>query len=124
MKKNPKQTKIQEFQKKFDSFNEILNKMNLFYQKKAYFSEFLEKILKIIPEKAYLNSIYFNFPSPDDNSFIQISLWGYIPKREDLFEFKKNLEKEEWIKDVSFPPENWINPVDINFSVTFKAVKK
>jgi len=51
--------------------------------------------------------------------FPSVSLSGFAPTTETLFEFKENLEKEASFKEVCFPPTNWVNLTDIDFSVTF-----
>lgn len=124
IKKGTEQSEIQSFQEKFNAFNISLTKLNSFYQQRFYFSEALEKTSKILPKEAYLTNISATFTVPKEESpYIQIILSGFIPNREDLFEFKKNLEKEKGVKDVSFPPANWIKPIDIDFSVMFKIIK-
>ncbi len=121
--KSTEQFEIKEFQEKFNSFNIALVNLDSFYKQKVYFSEILEKISKILHEEAYLTNISVTL-STDKETPAQVALSGFIPNRENLFEFKKTLEKEEGIKEVSFPPTNWVNPVDINFFVTFKTGKK
>jgi len=119
-----RQAEIKDLQEKFNSFNTALKKLNSFEQKKTYFSEILEKISGILPGGTYLTNISL-IPSElaDKNPCIQVMLSGFIPTRENLFEFKKILEKDTQIKEIYFPPINWVNPTDINFSITFKIPK-
>jgi len=119
-KERIEQSEIKNLQEEFNSFNILLTKLNSFYQQKVYFGEVLEETSKILPKEAYLTNIS---ATKGEASVIQIALSGFIPTRESLFEFKKNLEKEKSIKEVSFPPTNWVNSVDINFFVTFKIPK-
>lgn len=114
-------TQTRELLKKIDNFNGIFEKLNSFYGKKIYFSKILEKISKIMPSGAYLTEVRLNsVESAEEGGVIEASLSGFILTREMLFDFKKVLEKEQSIKDVSFPPSNWVNPVNINFFVSFK----
>lgn len=114
------QSEVQDLWEKFDSFNSQLVQLNSFYQQKVYFSEALEKISEILPPEAYLTNISV---TKKETELLQVSLSGFIPTREDLFKFKKNLEKEETIQEVSFPSSNWLEPVDIDFFVTFDLLK-
>jgi hypothetical protein len=119
------QSETQDYKEKFNSFNKTLAELNSFYNKKDYFYEILERTSRIIPEDAYLTGISANFYNIEGESpSIKVDLSGYIPNRERLFELKKIIEKEKDIKEVSFPPTNWVNPVDINFFINFKVPQK
>ncbi len=114
------QSEIQEIQKKFESFNQSLVKLDSFYKKKIYFSDILLNISHILPKESYLTDVSLAY---DEDNNLKVTLSGFVSTRENLFEFKKNIEKESWVKDVSFPPSNWIEPRNINFSLNFKIVK-
>jgi len=110
--KQLKVSEIQVLREEIKMINQELFKLETFYQQQFSLVEILEKISKNIPPKIYLNSLYYS----KDN--FQISLSGFSPNREILFELKENLERE--FKDVYFPPQNWVKPKDIDFSVNFK----
>lgn len=110
-KKEQNQSEIENLKKEINSINSSLTKLNSFYQNGIYLSDILEKISKTLPKELYLTNLSLVFPS--------VSLSGFAPTTETLFEFKENLEKESGFKEVSFPPANWVDLTDIDFSVTF-----
>lgn len=112
--KNPQ---IQELEEKIKNLNLTFSELNSFYQGQTNLTAVLEKISKTFPARTYLTTLNFN-PATS-----QISLSGFCPNRETLLEFKKNLEKEEKFEKIYFPPVNWVEPTDINFSVTFNIKK-
>ncbi len=103
-----------DFREKIESANQKILKLESFYKNQDNTLIFLENIFKLIPENIYLTSLFWQ------KSASQVSLTGFSPSREALFELKKNLEERKEFSDISFPPSNWINPVDIDFQVTFK----
>lgn len=110
-KKEQNQSEIENLKEEINSINSSLTKLNSFYQNEIYLSDILEKISKTLPEELYLTNLSLIFPS--------VSLSGFAPSTETLFEFKENLGKESGFKEVSFPPANWVDLTDIDFSVTF-----
>jgi len=111
VKKEKNQSEIENLKGEINSINSSLTKLNSFYQNGIYLSDILEKISKTLPEELYLTNLSVIFPS--------VSLSGFAPTTETLFEFKENLEKEPGFKEISFPPANWVDLTDIDFSVTF-----
>lgn len=119
------QSGIQDLREKINSANLFLTKINSFYQKKIYFSKILEKISKTPPRGLYFTSLSIVFCPPEketekEKSTLKISLSGFSPTREILFDFKKKLEKEENFKEVDFPRVSWVKPTNIDFSITFE----
>lgn len=110
-KKEQNQSEIENLKEEINSINSSLTKLNSFYQNEIYLSDILEKISKTLPKELYLTNLSLIFPS--------VSLSGFAPSTETLFEFKENLGKESSFKEVSFPPTNWVDLTDIDFSVTF-----
>jgi len=109
-----KSTKFQELEKRIGDYNSILSELDSFYDRNLNLTEILEKTSKTLPAGTYLTTFNFNLLTS------QISLSGFCPNREILFEFKKNLEQEEKFEKVYFPPSNWVIPTDINFSASFQ----
>jgi len=105
----------QNFEKEIKESNLSLSNLDSFYRGKINLIQILEKISGILPPGTYLTNLNFNL--------FQISLSGFSPTREILLSFKENLESEKEFSEVYFPPENWVKPSDINFSVTFKITK-
>jgi hypothetical protein len=111
------ESESQELQEKIKSANQRFKELSSFYKGKVYFFEISEKIAKTLPNTFYLTDFSLKLLQEKE---VMVSLSGFAPLREDLFEFKKNLEQEENFKEVSFPPANWVKAKDINFHVTFK----
>lgn len=107
-------SEIQALREKITLANQNLSKLTPFYQKQKRGTEILEKISQTLPPGVYLTTLSWQ----KDTS--QISLSGFSPTREILFEFKKKLEEKEF-REIYFPPQNWIEPTDIDFYVTFKV---
>ena len=103
-------SQIQELEREINSINKDLAKLNSFYKKQTNLAGFLEKISEIMPEEIYLTNLTLA-----EN---EVSLSGYCPSRETLFEFKKIVEAEPAFEEIDFPPASWVTPED--FSVTFK----
>jgi len=111
------QSESQEIQEKIKSANQRFKELDSFYKEKVYFFKISEKIAKILPATFYLRDFSLEI---SEEKQIMISLSGFAPSREELFEFKKSLEQEEEFKNISFPPANWVKKEDIDFYVTFK----
>jgi len=112
-----------DFEEKIKSYNQNLLKLGSFYENQLNLTEVFEKISQILPSGTYLTDFSFNLVQEAEKKgkgLPQISLTGFCPSREILMEFKESLEKEEKFKDVSFPPENWVRPNDINFRAIFQ----
>ena len=110
----------QEMKEIIENSNLTFSKLDSFYQKRLDLTQVLEKISKLLPSGTYLINFNFNRPQKKEGFLAQISLSGFSESREVLFSFKGNLEKEAEFAEVYFPPENWVKPSDINFTVTFK----
>jgi len=114
--------RIKKLQEEMKNANLVFSDILSFYKKKIYFSEIIEKISKKIPEQLFLTDISITLSTDqkkEEKRFFRVSLSGFAPNREILFKFKKNLEEEEKIKEVSFPLSNWVKAKDINFFVNF-----
>jgi len=106
-----KDSQAQEIQKEISEYNQNLLEIKSFYQKQANLVEILEKITQTLPEGVCLNS--FSYQKA------RISISGYAPTRDILFEFKENLEQGDDFKEVFFPSSNWVKAIDIDFSLSF-----
>jgi hypothetical protein len=69
------------------------------------------------PEGLYFTNISMEKTSEEENTKVIIS--GFSKTRDNLLEFKDTIEKYPKIKNVSFPPANWIKAKDVVFSLTF-----
>lgn len=104
-----------ELQEKIIESGQKISKLESFYKNNIYSIEALEKIFQILPEKIYLTSLSFNKGTG------VVSFSGFSPSREILFELRNDLQKQEWISEINFPPQNWIKPTNIDFQVIFKV---
>ena len=115
------QSEIQKLREKINSINSIVTKLIPFYLQKFYFSKILEKISEVLPQEAYLTNLSTTFSvSKEEKPKVKISLSGFIPTRESLLKFKKNLEEKSSFEKIYFPPSNWVKPTDINFFASFE----
>jgi len=121
VRKEAGQPEIKELEQKINSANSTLLELKSFYQNKVYFSGILEEISNVLPEKIQLTDLSTIEKTTETGKFIEVSLTGFSPTREILFDFKNKLEQKSSFKDIYFPPANWVKPVDINFSVSFKV---
>lgn len=103
-------SQMQKLETEINLINKNLTKLDSFYQNQISFAGVLEKISKIIPKGMYLTNLALNKK--------EVSLSGFSPSREILFEFKKRLEEEPAFEEVYFPPASWVTPKD--FTATFK----
>jgi Tfp pilus assembly protein PilN len=110
----------QEIKEIIKNSNLTFSKLDSFYQKRLDLTRVLEKISKLLPPGTYLTNFNFNLSQKKENFRAQISLSGFSESREVLLSFKENMGKEAEFAEVYFPPENWVKPSDINFTVTFK----
>lgn len=107
-------SEIKDLEQEAASFNKILTKLDSFYQDRFYLSDVFEGLSETLSPGMYLTSVSYQSQEKE------ISLSGFSPTRAILLEFKEALEKKEGFKDVGFPSSNWLDPLDIDFSVTFK----
>lgn len=110
-----KASEIQDLREKIVRANQDLSKLDSFYRGRADLTKILEKVSVLLPPGVYLNSFTWQ------KETLQIGLSGFVSLRDDLFELKKNLEKEKDFSEIYFPASNWVKPKDINFSVTLKV---
>jgi len=116
-------SQVQDFQEKIKLTNLSFSKLDSFYQGAFNGSEALEKTSKALPPGSFLTNFTLSTITEGREYPAQISLSGFSPNRETLLEFKKNLESQELFKEIYFPPSNWVEPINIDFSVSFKIIK-
>ena len=117
--------KVNDLKAKFSAFDQDLKKANSFYSSQVSMSAILEQVSSILPNDAYLADFSEkSIASKGAKPYIQVSVSGNIGTRESLLNFKNSLEAQKNISDVSFPPQNWVDPANINFFVTFNILPK
>ncbi|MCX6719922.1 MAG: hypothetical protein NTV36_02335 [Candidatus Staskawiczbacteria bacterium] len=98
-------------------FDKRLQLLKAYYNSHKNYSKLLEEIsTDNNPGKILFSNIYL---SPGDGGIIKAKISGTSSSREALLAFKKKLEGTAFLANIYFSPESWINPQNINFSVTF-----
>lgn len=100
-------------------FNSILVSLNSLYEKPFNLTAIIEKVDSLVPSGTYLTNIDFGLITASKSEYeAYVSLSGFSPSREDLYELKANMEQE--FLGVNFPASNWLKPVNIDFKADFK----
>ena len=109
---------FQNFKIIIQKYNKTIFQLKDFYEQKIYFSQALKLISNIQrPEDLYLTELSLN---KDEGKKIKVIAAGISDSRENLLLFKKNIEENQKIENSYFSPENWTNPKNINFNLTFE----
>lgn len=109
------------FKEIIQKYNSKIIKANNFYGQQVYLSLMLKDILKIErPNGLYLTKVEIYNLEKDGK--IKAGLLGKSDTRDNLLVFKGNLESSDKIKNVYFPPNNWIKSQDVNFYATFEVL--
>jgi hypothetical protein len=104
-----------EKEKEIKKYNEILSKIEKFYQKKVPLFSKAENFFEKIPQSIYLRELEAKIDKKGEISFF---VSGFSKNRESLLNLIKIL-KENY-QGVSFPPEILLKESEIDFSITFK----
>jgi len=107
-------SEIESMRKIIDGFNNVFLAESSFYSQQQKLTPLFNELSNALPGGLYINKASWTI----ENS--QVSISGFSSSRDALFEFKNNLEKNQGLSEVYFPPINWIKPRDIDFRVTFK----
>jgi|SRR3989344_5102321 len=100
-------------------YNASLLKVDAFLRQESSLSESLTRLLDIQrPSGIYFTSIRFDRNSETRRAKATVA--GISNTRENLLLFKENLEKSEYVTKVYFPPNNWIQPSEVNFYATIE----
>lgn len=98
------------------TYNENLSKLKNFYIEKIYWTRSIEKLSKISRPGIYLTSLVLE----KENNKTKLNLSGFSKSRDNLSQFKTNLEKESDFEEIYFSPSSWIKPTNIDFYLSFK----
>lgn len=120
VEKESPQPEIEDFRGRITLINQNLTDLKTFYERKVYFPKVLERISQILPQGIYLTNFSALLSAAEEKPIVKVSLTGFSPSREILFEFKQNLEREKDFQNVYFPPINWVKPANIDFLITFE----
>ena len=107
--------------------NRDIAEASSFYENKVLISNVILRISDVLPESVYITSLsytpIFNSKSSrvdEKPSKVKIALTGFSPRTEDLLQIRTSLEKDPLFGNFHFPPSNWINATNINFSFDFE----
>src|SRR3989338_7348676 len=109
------------FKDMIQKYNLSLKTADIFYKKQAYVSGALQTISEIErPAGLYLTSIAIDRPDQDNKA--TVTVFGVSDTRDSLILFKSNVEQNSRVKNIYFPPNNWIKSTGVNFYMTFEIL--
>lgn len=115
-KERTETVQAQDLFKKVSDTNIVLTKLDSFYYQQIHLTKAIEKINRLLPSGTYLNSFYYLEKTS------KIVLVGFSPSREELLEFKDNLEQEKAFQKIDFPPGLLAKSSNIDFNISFKII--
>ena len=104
-------------QKKINSVNSTLSKLNNFYQNQFSISAFLEQFSSLVQSNIYLE----NFSYQSEGSRIILS--GYASNIDEAYKFRESLREQENFKETDFTIPDWLQQEGINFRASFNLEK-
>jgi len=119
-------SQVLESKNKVTTFNQNLSKVQKFWQEEFSIIPLIEKFNPLIPSGSiYLTNFSYRKrilenEKKEKKIFAEIYISGWAATREDLFSFKKELEKEKEFKEVYFTPASWVKPTNTDFSLSLK----
>ncbi len=102
-------------------YDAILAQLDVFYKKELYFNQALKTITGV-PGATGIHLANFAL-SRDKKGNVQVGVSGVSDTRDNLLDYKKNIELTQQIKNLVFAPESWISPQNANFSLTFNIMQ-
>jgi Tfp pilus assembly protein PilN len=114
---------VEDFQKSLEAYNSKLQGISSFYGQQTFLTDVMQKLSSLLPPGCHLTSFSFRLKSDKSGQNMvggTVSLTGFAPTRESLLSFKENLEEEKSFEKVVFPPIDWAEPLNIDFSLTFE----
>lgn len=99
-------------------YNATLSQLDSFFKKEIYFNRALEIITGVsCPKGLFLTNFLLQ---RNAGGTIGVNVSGISDTRDNLLLFQKNIEAAKEIKNSYFSPASWINPKNVNFSLTFE----
>jgi len=112
-----KNSQVQVLQKKINSVNISLLKLNNFYQNQFAVSAFLEQFSSLIQSNMYLE----NFSYQSEGSRIILS--GFAFNIDQAHKFREALREQENFKETDFTIPDWLQQKGVNFRASFNLKK-
>jgi hypothetical protein len=114
-----------EIQNKIKSFNNLLEKVNNFREKRFLISDFFEDFFTIFPQNdIYLKTINLQKKEDKNNLLILVQMTGVAKDRETIYSFRNTLKEKDNYQEVYFSPDSWFKANFPDFSLNFQAIKK
>jgi len=107
-------------------YNTVFLRLNNFYKEEVSFGDVLRVIAKIQkPSGVHIATIALE--SGQKQQAVEVKVSGIADTREDLTVFRDTLEalssltagEANTITDIYFPPESWVDPVEVAFNISF-----
>ena len=117
-------SEFQNFKKIITKTNQDLSKIQKLWQNQILIVPFFEKISSLVPSTIYFTNFSFKKNQMEKEILAEIHISGFAKNRESLFNFKQNLESEKDFKDIFFLPSSWVQPTDVDFSLSLKFTPK
>lgn len=111
---------ITDFQKQITNLNQKLKNVGSFYREQVDLAEVIQKISAILPSEIRLT----NFSFIQDATAAKINVVGFSQTRSALLLFKRDLEGNPDFQKINFPPNTWVSPSDIDFSLNLEIKKQ
>lgn len=108
--------------KNIQEFNATLGAILGLQEKRLSPTRILEGISSHLTQGMYLSSVNIQPPEEIDVQggkqvkSGRITVMGFSSRREILFEFREDFQKDTLFKNAYFPPSNWVKPTDSIFS--------
>lgn len=114
-------SEMKSLESELSDFNKRILQLESFYRNQFKLTEPLGKLSEFFSPETYLNNLSISFQQNKDGIFqVSCNLSGFSSSRDNLINLKENLEKEESIKEIYFPPADWMNATSINFTASLK----
>lgn len=99
-------------------YNADLAEISDFYKKEKRFGDALKVVFDTgRPDGLRIENIFMEKNKESDK--VNAAISGISDNRENLLRFKNNMENNQGVENVYFPPDNWIKEANINFHSTF-----
>ena len=109
------------FQDIIQKYNTSLAIADNFYKNEVRISDALKVISELErPKGLYLTNIAIEKSAQEEKMMATVS--GVSNTRDSLIYFKDSVDKNENVKSIYFPANNWIKPIDFAFYLTFEIV--
>ena len=117
-------SQVLESKKRIVTLNQNLSKVQRFWQEELSIIPLFEKVISLTPQSIYFTGFSYQKRVQEEKKekkvFAEIHISGWAETREELFNFKKELEKEKEFKEVRFAPTSWVKPTNLDFSLSLK----